>query len=985
MKLKFESNLEYQTKAIDAVANLFKGQNPMISNFMVSGQVDLDSNYGIGNKLLISHDDILKNLNEVQIANQIAPSEDLDTLDFNIEMETGTGKTYVYLKTIFELNKKYNFNKFIIVVPSIAIKEGVYKNIEITKEHFKNLYGNKPFDYFVYDSSKLEQVMSFALSSHIQIMIINIDSFNRSFKDPSKETKANIFHRNSEKLSGYSPKDYIQKTRPIVIIDEPQSVVNTDNAKEALESLNSLCTLRYSATHKEIQNLVYKLDAVDAYEQNLVKRIEVASVKSINQHNDAYLRLVSVSNKNNSITAKIEVDADVKGDIKRKIITVKQGDDLSERKLTNRDIYKGYTIDEIYSEKGNEYVAFTQKEDILRINDVVGDIDDKSIKRAQISKTIEEHLNKELRYNNKGIKVLSLFFIDKVANYRQYDENGNPLKGPYALMFEEEYSKLIKRPKYSELTKYTAEEVHNGYFSKDGKGRVKDSRENKRGELRANKADESTFNLIMKEKEKLLSFDSPLKFIFSHSALREGWDNPNVFQICTLNETKSSMKKRQEIGRGLRLCVNQDGERIKNKDINTLTIMANESYEEFAKSLQTEIENDTGIKFGIINKHDFSHIVWEKDGKKVNIGNYLSNKIYKDLILKKYINRQGKIQDSLRVALKEETVEIPEEFKSIESEIIAVLKKHRKPPAVVNKDNRVPVKVNKRVFLSPDFKDFWDRIKHKTTYAVEFDTDELIYNCSEAIDEELNISAPKLIYTKSGLIIDADGVYVDEEGKIPPSQVYTEEQEIELPDILTILQNETYLTRRTLKDILVESNTLEEFKKNPQDYITEVLKIIKREMSHMLIDGIKYTEINDYYEQGLFEEEELWGYIDSNAFETNRSVYDHVIYDSDYEKEFAEDLERDPDVILYTKLPGWFKIDTPLGGYNPDWAILLKDEDNNKKLYFVVETKRNANPDAIRPTEKDKIRCGRKHFKALDQSVEFEAIDDYTKFKVNLK
>ena len=990
MELKFESNLDYQTKAITAVTDLFEGQNPMISKFMVSGQVDLDSSLGIGNKLLISKDDLLNNLNKVQLNNELAPSDDLDNLDFNIEMETGTGKTYVYLKTIFELHKLYKFTKFIIVVPSIAIKEGVFKTIEITKNHFQSIYENEPFDYFVYDSSKLEQVRSFALSSNIQIMIINIDSFNKSFKDPSKETKANIFHRPSEKLNGYSPKDYIQKTRPIVIIDEPQSVATTDKAKEALDSLKPLCTLRYSATHKEIQNLVYKLDAVDAYEMNLVKRIEVASVKSENQHNEAYLRLVSVNNKKSPITARIEVDANVKGEIKRKTVTVKQGDDLSERKLTNREIYKGYTIDEIYCEKGNEYVAFTQKDDILRIDDAVGNFNDLAIKRAQISKTIEEHLDKELRLHSKGIKVLSLFFIDKVSNYRQYDEDGNPLKGPYAEIFEEEYSKIIKRPKYSTLTNdidlsLTAEEVHNGYFSIDKKGKLKDSKEARNGKLRANKEDESTFNLIMRDKEKLLSFDSPLKFIFSHSALKEGWDNPNVFQICTLNETTSTMKKRQEIGRGLRLCVNQDGERIKDTSINTLTIMANESYESFASTLQTEIELETGIKFGIIDKHDFSHIVWEKDGKKENIGNYLSNQIFKHFILKKYINRQGKIKDSLRLALEEGTVDIPEEFESIEDDIINVLKKHKKPPLPDKKDDRRKVKLNKRVFLSPEFKEFWDRIKHKTTYSVEFDTDRLIYQCSEAIDEELNITAPKLIYTKSGLIIDADGVYIDENGKIPPSTVYTEEQEIELPDILSILQNETFLTRKTLKDILIDSNTLEEFKKNPQDYITEVLKIIKREMNHMLIDGIKYTEIDDYYDQELFEEEELWGYLNKNIFESNHSVYDYVVFDSDYEEEFARDLEADPDVILYTKLPGWFKINTPIGGYNPDWAILLRDDKEGKKLYFVVETKRNADPNAIRPTEKDKIRCGKKHFNALNQSVEFEAIDDYTKFKLSVK
>ena len=421
-------------------------------------------------------------------------------------------------------------------------------------------------------------------------MIINIDAFNKSFKDPSKETKANIIHREQDKLSGYKPIDLIAETNPVVIIDEPQSVMG-GKGEEAVSYLNPLCTLRYSATHKEIQNLIYKLDAVDASEMELVKQIEVAGFVSEGYHNEAYLKLISTNNKKSPITAKIEIDANVKGSIKRKTVTVKQGSDLSEAKLANREVYNGYVVDEIYCEEGNEYVSFTQKDDILRIGSVVGDIDDLKLKRAQIHKTIEEHLDKELAFakTDKDIKVLSLFFIDKVSNYRQYDEEGNPIKGPYAEIFEEEYKKVIQVDLDLE-----ANEAHDGYFSVDKKGKVKDTKETKAGKLRASKDDESTFNLIMKDKEKLLSKDTKLKFIFSHSALREGWDNPNVFQICTLNETKSTMKKRQEIGRGLRLCVNQEGERIHDKTVNTLTIMANESYEDFASNLQKEIEDETG-------------------------------------------------------------------------------------------------------------------------------------------------------------------------------------------------------------------------------------------------------------------------------------------------------------------------------------------------------------------------------------------------------
>ena len=479
MKLKFNPNLKYQDEAVKSVIDLFEGQNSMLSYFTVSGQQTINSTgQGVGNKIDISASDILENLRKVQKYHKIAPSESLNEnhLDFNIEMETGTGKTYVYLKTIFELNKIYGFTKFIIVVPSVAIKEGVYKTIEITKDHFKGLYDNVIYNSFVYDSSKLEQIRNFATDSNIEIMIINIDAFNKSFTDPSKETKANIIHRENDRLSGYKPIELIQETNPIVIIDEPQSVMGGKGEK-AVKSLNPLCTLRYSATHKEIQNLIYKLDAVDAYEMNLVKQIEVAGFESQDFHNKAYMKLISTNNKKSPITAKIEIDKLMNGSIKRKTVTVKQGDDLFDIS-GRRDVYENYIVDEIYCEEGNEYVSFTQKDEILRIGKIFGDMDDLVIKRAQIRKTIEEHFDKELSLNEKGIKVLSLFFIDKVANYRQYDEDGNPIKGPYAKIFEEEYEKVIRKPKYNTLIEkiehVPVEEVHNGYFSVDKKGKVKD-------------------------------------------------------------------------------------------------------------------------------------------------------------------------------------------------------------------------------------------------------------------------------------------------------------------------------------------------------------------------------------------------------------------------------------------------------------------------------------------------------------------------------
>lgn len=811
-------------------------------------------------------------------------------------------------------------------------------------------------------------------------MVINIDAFRRSFNpsalDRDKEiNKTNIIHRENDKLNGLKPIELIQETNPIVIIDEPQSVVSTSKSKEAIDSLNPLLTLRYSATHREIQNLVYKLDAVDAYEQNLVKSIEVASFESLDFHNKAYMKLLSVDNRKSPITAKIEIDSYQKGKTKRKTVTVRQGDDLSSKKLANSEKYNGYVVNEIYCGEGNEYVDFTNQPDELQIGKVIGDIDDLVIKRQQIRKTIEEHLNKELILNKKGIKVLSLFFIDKVANYRVYDEEGNPQKGVYAEIFEEEYNKLITKQKYNTLDESIdlqtpVEDVHNGYFSKDKKG-LKDTN----GKV---KADEDTYSLIMKDKEKLLSFNSKLRFIFSHSALKEGWDNPNVFQICTLNETKSTIKKRQEIGRGLRLCVDQEGNRNEDKHVNRLTVMANESYEKFAETLQKEIEEDVGYKFGVIERDSFSHLnIKNKKGEIEKVGKQGSLQIFNFFKEKKYIDKKGKVQPKLKIAIEEDNVEVPERYETIKDNIIKISNERSKNIPIVDVRKRKKVNLNKRVFLSEDFKEFWDKIKHKTIYSVDFDTDELISTCSQALDEQLDVKTPKLIFTKAGVKIETSGVKADERGRMI---VHSEEHEIALPDIITFLQNETYLTRKTIVNILIKSETLNQFKKNPQQYMEESLRIITREMNHLLINGIKYTKLdNNYYAQELFENKELYGYLEKNIIESERGVYDHVIYESDIEKRFAEGLETNENVILYTKLPGWFEISTPIGGYNPDWAVLFNKNDE-EKLYFVVETKGSKYLGSNRRTEEDKIKCGKSHFNELNAEIQFELKSDYKDF-----
>lgn len=991
MKLKFDANLDFQQEAIASIVDIFEGQETCRTNFTVAPMPEkmlFDNDLGVGNKLELLPEELLSNIKKIQLKNGLKPSASLDSMDFTIEMETGTGKTYVYLRSIFELNKKYGFTKFVIVVPSVAIKEGVYKSLQITEEHLKAHYDNVHYDYFVYDSQKLEQVRSFATNDYIQIMVINIDAFRKSFTDPSKESKANVIHRTHDKLSGNKPIEFIQATNPIVIIDEPQSVDTTDKSKEAIASLKPLCTLRYSATHREQYNLMYKLDSVDAYERKLVKQIEVASLQVKDQHNKAYIKLLKVDNSKGALRARIELDVQKSGKIKRDKKWVNQGDDLFSLS-GGRNLYEGYIINDIYCEKDNEYIDFTSNPDIVYLGQVLGDMDQDEFKRVQIRKTIEEHLEKELRLRAKGIKVLSLFFIDKVANYRFYDDEGEPQKGKYAKIFEEEYQSLIKKPKYKTLfedveVKALVDDVHDGYFAIDKKktkaGKEYEEYKDTKGNTNA---DESAYQLIMKDKERLLSFDSRLKFIFSHSALKEGWDNPNVFQICTLNETSSEIKKRQEIGRGLRIAVNQDGERIHGFDVNTLTVMANESYEDFADALQKEMEKEEGIRFGVVEDHTFANIVVldEKEAEHY-LGVEASEDIWKSLLENKYINDSGKVMESLKQDLNDNAVKIPENYRQAQPQILKILKKISGKLNIKNADDKRKVSLNKAVYLSEDFKALWDRIKYKTIYRVSFNVAELIDTCSKEIKNNLIVGRAKIVYQKGKTEITKGGVAISE---VRESMAVYGARDYVLPDIVSYLQNETNLTRGTIVDILIKSDRLEDFKSNPQKYIDEVSQIIKRTMRQFIVDGIKYQKIGDnfYFAQELFKENELYGYLSKNMIESTKSIYDHIVYDSDVESGFAKEFEKSDDVKLYAKLPGWFKVDTPLGSYNPDWAVVV-ERDGEERLYFVVESKGSLFTDALRPTEKAKIDCGKEHFKALETDVKFAVANNYESFCDNL-
>ena len=994
MKIKFNPNLDFQTEAINSIVDIFQGQEICQSNFTVAPLKEVDdllsgvdqNDLGIGNHLRLLDEDILENVKRIQLRNGLALSDELDGKNFTVEMETGTGKTYVYLRSIFELNRKYGFTKFIIVVPSVAIKEGVNKSLQMTEEHFKGLYDNIQFDYFVYDSQKLGQVRNFATTDYIQIMVINIDAFRRSFMDPGKEDKANIIHRPHDRMTGSKPIEFIQATKPIVIIDEPQSVDRTQKSKEAIRSLNPLCSLRYSATHVDHYNMMYRLDSIDAYERKLVKQIEVVGIEVQDAHNLAYVKLLKADNRKSPIQAQIELDiVQRSGAVARKTKWVRSGDDLLDIS-GGRSIYDGYIIEDIYCEKDNEYISFTSKPEIVRLNQAIGQVNDDEYKRLQIRKTVEEHLDKELYLKPRGLKVLSLFFIDRVANYRMYNDDGNSLKGKYAEMFEAEYTRAIRKPKYDCLfegveRETAAEGVHNGYFAIDKKkvaGESVETYKESRGEG-TTKADESAYQLIMRDKEKLLSFDSKLKFIFSHSALKEGWDNPNVFQICTLNETTSVMKKRQEIGRGLRIAVNQDGERVHGFEVNTLTVMANESYENFASQLQKEIEREEGIRFGVVEQHLFANIpVPTGDYKTEYMGVEASLRLWNHLKTKGYIDTNGKVQDSLRTALKSGEVDLPDDMVDHVDKIKSVLQKVAGKLNIKNANDRKRVKLNKAVFLGEEFKQLWERIKYRTTFRVNFDSAKLIEKCAEEIQKSLVIGRARFITRKARLEVDRGGVQA--ESVYETAAIY-EAHDYDLPDVVGYLQNETNLTRRSLVEIMKRSERLQDFKNNPQKYIEQVSAIIKHQMRLFIVDGIKYKKIGEhqFYAQELFEENELYGYLNKNMLSSKKSVFDHVVYDSEVEAEFTRSFELSDDVKVYAKLPGWFKIDTPLGSYNPDWTVLI-EMDGKDRLFFVVESKGGLFTDSLRATEQAKIDCGREHFKELETEVGFTVANSFKSF-----
>ncbi len=976
MKIQFDPKQQYQLDAVNAVVELFDGQplaQPDYSVIFQTMDTELFSGQArtelcVGNRLHIGGEMLLENLRAVQERNDLDLAEDVQGWNwagaseslwcphFSVEMETGTGKTYVYLRTIFELSRKYGFKKFIIVVPSVAIREGVLKNLEITAEHFRALFNNVEFEHFVYDAKKVNKLRQFATSNTIQVLVINIDAFRKNFAGTETENRSNVIYKENDKLSGRQPIEFVQATRPIVIIDEPQSVDSTDKAQEAIRALNPLCTLRYSATHRNPYNLVYRLDPIRAYELRLVKQIVVASATAGDALNGAYVKVKSVGYAPNGKRpfGKIELHAQTKDGVKPKECKVKGGEDLHRLSGERACYQENWVVDYVDATPGGEHVAFTNGRS-LNVGQEVGGMRD-DVWRVQIEQTVRRHLEKELQVQGRGLKVLTLFFIDRVANYRGTDEAGKPAPGKFATEFEAAFRKLIVQERYRALptAALPLELLHNGYFATDKKGAPKDT-------TGTTQADDDVYALIMQKKEQLLSLDEPLRFIFSHSALREGWDNPNVFQICTLNETRSAMKKRQEIGRGLRLPVNQDGERVFDENINKLLVVANESYDDFARALQTEYEDECGVTFGKVPRLAFSKLATAAG----SVGREQSEQIWQGLVERGMLDTAGRILAKFTPQAPGFDLGLLPEHLELKADIIETVKSYQMERHVKRDEVGQPLRLKKEVTLDPEFQELWNRIKPKTTFSVEYSTEELVKTAVKGIREMEEIRPAKVHYTETQLDAGRGGI---------GGTVIRERDEAvgyagPVPDVVGYLQNKTALTRSTLVRILKESGRLADFFTNPQKFMDEVAAVLNRELHELMIDGIKYERLGEEeWSVQLFAEKEIVSYL-HNRLEVQHSVYDAVVYDSELEREFAAKLDEREDIKLFVKLPGWFEIDTPIGKYNPDWAILRHD---SSVLYLVRETKGTKNFEKLRGTEADKIKCGRRHFKSL--GVDFDVV-----------
>ncbi len=1006
MKLKFKHQ-KFQADAAKAVVDVFAGQPYLTANYLIDRGDDkqgtlINDPYFTGwcNQPIVpqlSDNIILENLNKVQRVNLIAPSPKLEgRYNLTIEMETGVGKTYTYIKTMYELNKHYGWSKFIVVVPSIAIREGVYKSFVVTQEHFAEEYGKK-IRFFIYNSAQLTNIDQFASDSAMQVMIINSQAFNAKGKDA---------RRIYMKLEGFryrKPIDIIAKTNPILIIDEPQSVEGKQT-KERLKEFNPLITLRYSATHKadSIYNMVYRLDAMEAYNKKLVKKIAVKGVSKSGTtatEGFVYLESINLSDKNPTAT----ISFDYKGKTIRQVTRkVSEGFNLYDNSNGMEEYKDRYTITSIDGRDNS--VQFLNGIKIFA-GDVIGKVNENQLRRIQIRETILSHIERERKLFYKGIKVLSLFFIDEVVHYRKYDESGNAVKGEFAQIFEEEYNDIINhfQPEFGEedylkyLEVIKAEDTHAGYFSIDKKGKMIDS---KVGRGKETSDDVDAYDLIMKNKELLLDRNpqrSPVRFIFSHSALREGWDNPNVFQICTLKQSTSEVRKRQEVGRGLRLCVNQDGERMDAgvlgadvHNVNVLTVIASESYKKFTEKLQEEIAEAVADRPVKVTAALFEgKVIKDLHGNEQVIDNELASAIIFDLVKQDYVDKKYALTDKFYEDRKNGTVKVAEEVQEYKDDIINVLDSVYNSKAMQPENarsNNVELHIDRNKLAMPEFKALWQKINAKSVYVVDFNTDELIKNAVNVLNAKLRINK---IYFKveTGVMEQIESKEELEKGKAfikEQNATYGSDKKITVNssvkyDLIGKLVEATGLTRKDIVKILtgIEKLVFDQFKDNPEEFIIKAAGLINDEKATAVIQHITYNMLDEKYDTDIFTEPTMKGKLDVNAVKTKKHLYDHVLYDSANEKNFAQELDANNDVAVYVKLPNGFYISTPVGKYNPDWAIAFY-EGNVKHIYFVAETKGSLSSLQLRDIEKAKIHCAKEHFKAISNgSVVYDIVDGY--------
>lgn len=1003
MKLQFKHQ-KFQEDAALAVCGVFAGQPYLQSSYLVdmgrqvAGQFDIEQT-GFNNQRLLPtvEQDVLKNLHEVQKRNQIRLSDSLEgKYNLTVEMETGTGKTYTYIKTIYELNKRYGWSKFIVVVPSVAIREGVYKSFQITQDHFAEEYGKK-IKFFIYNSARLTDLEQFAMDSGINVMIINSQAFNASKK---QNDMGNRIWRQLESFRWRVPMDVIAATNPILIIDEPQSVEGKQT-KENLKGFHPLFTLRYSATPREEYNVVYRLDAIDAYNKKLVKKIEATAVStSGSTATDGYLYLSAINIfKDKYPTATLEFDVKGKTTFRPVIRTVKQGDNLYDLSNELPEYKTGYVVASIDARDNS--LEFTNGKR-LYVGDITGQVAEEQLRRIQIRETILAHLNKEKELYEKGIKVLSLFFIDEVAKYRKYDADNNQMPGEYAQIFEEEYNWAVNQiledlylnedyKKY--LQNITANESHEGYFSIDRHGRMINSHI-KRGENSSD--DVQAYDLIMRDKESLLSLStkdakSKVRFIFSHSALREGWDNPNVFQICFLKERSADVRRRQEIGRGLRLCVNQQGERqdadTEAHNINVLTVIANESYESFVTGYQQELAEDSKHRVTKLKPESFIGLMLKhSQGEARKIDENLADEIVEGLIGEGYL-KKGVLTPQYYEDKQKGTLSLPDEIRPYQTDLVALLDRLTTGKLKIDnaRANNVELTVNQEKLASKEFQSLWHKINAKSVYVVDFKTDELIKKAINAINTKLTINKivfqiekGKMDSIESKEQLEKGEAFTRNEGGRTLSAEVSVNKNIKY-DLVGKIVEGTGLTRAAVVRILqgIDKAQFDQFKSNPEDFILKTVKLINNEKATAIIEHIAYNKLEESYNTSIFTENTIKGQLGVNAVEVKNHLYNYLRFDSDKEKNFAEKLDNSNEVAVYVKLPSGFKISTPVGDYNPDWAIAFH-EGQVKHIFFVAETKGTMDSLELREAESAKIACAREHFRAIStQDVQYDVVDTY--------